>query len=396
MKHLLLLSCLALAMHDPVPATPASDEAARGNTRFACHLYAQLKDQKGNLFFSPYSISTALAMTSAGARGQTLDQMAAVLHLPKKDPHGAMGALQNELSQPNPGYQLVIANRLWPHSGFALLPAFEKLVSTHYRSRLVGIDYGDAEAARKTINDWVAQTTQMKIKNLIPSGILNPNTRLVLTNAIYFQGNWASRFQERATQRAPFTSADGSTTQCQLMNQSGTFSYAALDDIQILEMPYAGGRLAMTVLLPANAKALAALESKLDAAHWDPWIRSLQPQKVKVSLPRFQVEAPLALNPILERMGMVCAFDPDRSDLSGIMNVKPLFISAVLHKAFIDVNEKGTEAAAATAVVVATRSAPREPESIVFRADRAFVYVIRDTKTGSVLFLGRLDKPPSS
>jgi serpin B len=400
MKRLVAgLALLALPLLAPAREKPATAPVVEGNTQFALELYGKLRGKEGNLFLSPYSISTALAMTSGGARGKTLEQMTAVLHLPdQKELHPAMASLIRQVNgEPGKkrGYQLKTANALWGQQGHPFLPAFLKLQKDHYGAGLRQVDFkGDAEGARKTINAWVERQTEKKIKDLLPRGILDSMTRLVLTNAIYFKGDWQFQFKKDATREQPFHLADGGTVKVPLMYQQGRFGYFETKAFQALEMPYTGKHLSMVVLLPRKADGLPALERDLTPANLAPWLRGLRQRVVRVYFPRYKLTSQFALKPTLQAMGMELPFSRASADFSGMDGKKDLYISAVVHKAFVDVNEKGTEAAAATGVVVKAKSARKDPPTTpVFRADRPFVFLIRDTRNGSVLFLGRLVKP---
>ena len=380
--------------------TPDARQLAQSNNQFALDLYGQLgAKESGNLFFSPYSISTALAMTYAGAEGQTEKQMAEVLgfSLPEERLHSAFGSLR-ALSQPGDakaGFQLRVANRLWGQQGYAILPAFQQTAARNYGAELAPVDFaGQTEAARQTINSWVEKETEQKIQNLIAPGMLGPGTRLVLTNAIYFKGAWTDEFKKGVTKEAPFHLAAGEKTKAMLMRQTDDFKYAAVDDLQILELPYGQQRqLSMVVLLPQKVDGLAQLEKQLSSKNLEAWLAGLRTREVQVYLPRFKMTSQFKLNEALESLGMTSAFSPSQADFSGISTQEELYISAAIHKAFVDVNEQGTEAAAATGVILAPTSAPAPQEPVVFRADHPFIFLIRDNRSGGILFLGRLMNP---
>ena len=366
---------------------------ARGNNAFAVELHKQLMGREGNLFYSPHSISTALAMTYAGARGNTAKQMGDVLHfgLPRKELHAAFSSLQDALNviQEKGHIRLNIANALWPQETFKFLPEFTGLVEKQYRAAITALDFqGDAEGARRTINTWVKDKTKGKIENLIPKGVLNRATRLVLTNAIYFKGDWKHPFEKESTRPADFHPAGGQTVKAPMMFQSAAFGYAEdkAGRVKVLEMPYEGEQLSMVVILPDQADGLAALEKQLTAGQVDAWTKNLRRQKVDAWIPKFKLEAEFALTGTLKAMGMTDAFD-SRADFSGMNGERNLFLSAVLHKAFVDVNEEGTEAAAATGIAVGTTAIIEKPQ---FRADHPFLFLIRDRASGSILFLGRV------
>ena len=372
-----------------------------GNTAFAVDLYHQLRDKPGNLFFSPTSISTALAMTYAGARGETAVQMAHTLHftLPEEQLHPAFNALQDHLSavQAQGAVALHVANSLWPQLGYAFLAAFLDICKRHYGVTITPVDYGDSEAARRRINAWVEEKTQDKIKELLKPPHVNPLTTLILVNAIYFKGDWASQFDKAQTQEAPFWITPGESTPTPLMAQTLTCGYAEFDALQALELPYVGDadvgdELSMIVLLPREQDGLAALERQLTAANLARWRGAIRRREVNVWLPRFKLESEFELSTVLTALGMVDAFG-GAADFSGMTGGRDLFISYVVHKAFVEVNEKGTEAAAATAVVMGRSGLPPPPPT--FRADHPFLFLIQERRTGSVLFLGRLVAPPA-
>lgn len=378
------------------PGSSHHGDLVAGNTAFAIDLYQQLCRQEGNLFFSPYSISTALAMTYAGARGNTEAQMAQALHfdLCQDALHPAFAALQGRLDavQASGDVQLSIANALWPHVDYPFLKSFLDLTRLQYGVSLVTLDYeSDPEAARQSINAWAEAQTHGKIKDLIPRGVIKMLTRLALTNAIYIKGNWASQFDEALTDNALFTVKPGQQVAVPLMMQKLSCGYGEFPELQVLELPYVGEALSMLVLLPRKVNGLASLEAQLTPGALAQWTARLRKSEVLVYLPRFKVEAAFRLDDELQALGMVDAFDNGLANFAGMDGSTMLFISAVLHKAFIEVNEEGTEAAAATAVVMEFRGMPR-PQPI-FCADHPFLFLIRENSSGSVLFLGRVVDP---
>jgi serpin B len=386
---------LALAAEPPAPAAAA---VARDGNAFACDLYARLRtEQSGNLFFSPQSISTALAMTYAGARGETAAQMARTLRfsLPQAELPAAYAELLRVLNPSGDrSYRLSVANRLWGQRGEAFLDAFLAVTRRDFGAELGLVDFKTgAEAAREEINAWVLGQTADKIRDLIPPGVLGPDTRLVLTNAIYFRGEWAKRFDEKATSDQPFHLAAARTVTVPLMFARTRAGFAAYPDdgVKVAELPYKGDDVSMLVLLPDAVDGLPALEAKLTVENLARWTGALRRQDVLVHLPRFSVESGFGLGPTLAAMGMPLPFS-DAADFSGMNGKRDLAISAVVHKARVDVDEQGTEAAAATGVVVGVTAAlPGEPPT--FRADHPFVYLIRHNPTGAILFLGRLVNP---
>jgi serpin B len=383
----------------PVPsaAQVKADKAAvvRGNTAFALRLYDRVRSQKGNLILSPYSISTALAMTYAGARGRTAEQMAKALHFPVEQErlHPAFADLVRETSAPSKNYQLSVANALWGQKGHPFRAEYLGLTRDHYGAGLHEVDYvADAEGARKAINRWVEQQTQDKIKDLLPPGLLTDATRLVLTNAIYFKSDWARPFLEGYTRDEPFFVTPTEKAKAPLMRQQFEFKYLDGGTFQALEMPYRGRELSMVVLLPKRVDGLAALEQSLTAANLEGWLAKMRPRQVKVFLPRFKAASDFQLKSHLAALGMPDAFTPRVANFAGMdgRSEDGLYLMAAVHKGFVEVNERGTTAA--TAVVTADTAAV-PPEPVTFRADRPFLFLVRDNRSGSVLFLGRLSDP---
>jgi serpin B len=398
LKLALLLSTVCF----PVLSQVAPDNlnrmtAVAGNTAFAFDLYSQLRTQEGNLFLSPYSISTALAMAYGGARGDTAAQMAKVMHfgLAQEKLHPAFAALESELNavQQKGQVKLAVANSLWPQKSHAFLPAYLDLCKTDYGVAVKPLDFiGAAEPARQTINAWVEDKTNRKIQELIKPGILNEATCLVLVNAVYFKGNWSSQFDKQLTKAGPFHVSAGKTVETPMMQTTKEFRYAESPEAQALELPYAGEDLSMLVLLPRDTNSLAAFERSLSPDKLYAWIRSLRSREVQLWLPKFKTTSEFSLNQTLAVLGMTDAFTP-RADFSGMDGTKNLFISAVIHKALVEVNEEGTEAAAATGVVGTLKGIHILEEPVVFRADHPFLFLIRDNRTGSILFLGRIVDP---
>jgi serpin B len=371
-----------------------------GNNRFALELYDHLRSGKGNLFFSPSSISTALGMAYAGASGRTEAEMAKTLHfeMPRDQLQDAIAALQSswKTSDKKKGFRLNAANRLWGQDGYDFLPAFLDLTRTKFGAELARLDFArKPDEARQTINQWVAAQTEDKIKDLIPSPQLLADARLVLTNAVYFKGDWSAPFDKKRTKDEDFHVSGTDKVKAPLMHRQDRFRYASRDGMQVLDLSYGDGSLSMVVLLPQKVDGLAELEGKLSVANLQQWVSDLQSQQVIVYLPRFKTTSQFEMNDTLKSMGMVSAFDPSTADFSGMTGKKDLFLSAVIHKAFVDVNEEGTEAAAATGVVAAPTAAPEvEPKKPpVFRADHPFVFLIRDNRNSSILFLGRVTDP---
>ncbi|HEX5268842.1 MAG TPA: serpin family protein [Gemmataceae bacterium] len=368
----------------------------KGNNQFAFDLYDQLRKKDGNLFFSPESISTALAMTYAGARGDTADEMAKALHftLPPDKLAPAFGALLKDLNGEvrKPGYRLAVANALWGQKGEGFKDDYLKVTKDDYGAGLRPLDFaGNAEGARAEINAWVEKQTQNKIKDLLPPGVIDRMTRLVLTNAVYFKGDWQSPFKKDRTRDEVFDDGTDAKKRVPMMHQSARFKYLDAGDLQVLEMPYVGKDLSMVVLLPKKVAGLGDLENGLTADKLAGWLGKARGEEVVVSLPRFKTTSEFSLKATLEGLGMKKAFRVPGADFSGINGKEDLFLSAVVHKAYADVKEEGTEAAASTGAVLRPLSVrPPAPE---FRADHPFIFLIRDTRNGSVLFLGRVVDP---
>jgi serpin B len=369
---------------------------ARDNTLFALDLYNQLKMTDGNLFFSPFSIFTALAMTWAGARENTAVQMAETLHFTEKPAqfHRAIGDLISQLNavQKETDVELSIANAIWAQKGYQFLDEFFRIVQQSYQADLKQVDFSSAaESARQAINAWVEQQTNEKIKDLLPPKVLNALTRLVLVNAIYFKGFWDNQFKSRDTREMEFWLLTEVAVKVPMMHQEHQFGYWENDWLQIMEMPYKEESLSLIVLLPKEKTGIIDLEQKLKFENMMAWQSRLRKRKVIVFFPKFKIESQFSLAQTLALMGMPDAFDPELADFSAMVGQKELYISAVIHKAFLEVNEEGSEAAAATGVVVGVTSiAPSPP---IFKADHPFVFFIRDNKSQSILFLGRVLNP---
>jgi serpin B len=383
-----------------IPADLAEDVSVvvDAANRFTIDLFRELGGAKtGNLFASPFSVSTALSMAYAGAAGATREEMAAVLFFPEavENIHPSYGALIESLNRGSVlgGYRLSVADRLWGEQGFSFRQAFLDICSDDYQAGFETLDFTtDPEACRRAINLWVEEKTERKIQDLLGPGSISNLTRLVLTNAIYFKGRWEDPFESRATSEAEFRLADGNSVQVPLMFQEGTFGYARSGELSILEMAYEGGDLSMIILLPDAFDRLADLEAALSHENLLSWTNALHEQTVRVHLPRFGFTTAFTLNDPLSRMGMPSAFDPERADFTGITENRGLFIQAVVHKAFVKTNEEGTEAAAATGITMGVTSVPDYP---VFRADHPFLFLIRDRVTGAFLFIGRVADPSS-
>ena len=363
-RRLSALACVlwVLAVGPAPPALsqeqPALAEAVRSSTRFAIDLYRQLGSQEGNLFFSPHSIYAVLALAYAGASGETAAQMAELLHVALEDEqmHPAMAQLQSRLREiPKGGkVELRVASSLWPADGHPFLPAYLELARTYYGAEITPVDYRrDPEGARRQIDAWVARETQNLIRQIIPGpGFLQPLTRLALVNAIYFNGQWQREFRKSATAPAPFRLSEAATVQVPMMRQEGHFRYGRDELVQVLEMPYVGGDLSMLIVLPTQDHGLGGVEQALSAESLERWIRVSEERLVDVSVPRFEITYDVDLTDVLRAMGMTDAFDEGKADFSGMDGgrIEPvIYLYSALHKAFVDVDERGTKAAAVTA-----------------------------------------------
>lgn len=382
----------------------ASDDIhtlADDNNAFALDLYESFRERDGNLIYSPYSISLALAMTYAGARAETESQMAQTMHFPPQDKlHSSLNALDLELakrgesgSKDETPLQLDIANAVWAEQTLPFLKDYLDLIAQNYGAGIQLADFiHKYEVVRKEINGWVSNQTNDKIQDLIPDGVLDSSTKMVLVNAIYFKADWLYQFDPNDTNDAPFHLLDGSDVQVKMMSQSlFGIPYLQGDDYQAIELPYQGEAAAMDIIVPAEGN-FSEFESTLDAQKLNEILTNMQPGSgMKLGLPKFSFSTDFDLKERLTAMGMSDAFDPDRADFSGMTGGRDLYIDAVLHKAFVAVDEKGTEAAAATAVIMAPTSAMLP--DVTLTIDRPFIFVIRDLPSGQILFVGRVLNP---
>ncbi|XP_053470801.1 leukocyte elastase inhibitor-like [Ictalurus furcatus] len=374
------------------------------NTNFALHLFTKIKEgnKTGNVFYSPLSISSALAMVSLGAAGNTATQMSEVLYhnKAKDDVHVSFNKLMAKLNKAGAPYALSMANRLYGEQTYKFVEKFLKETKTHYHAELETVDFkANAESARVNINNWVEKQTKEKIKNLLQKGIVDNSTRLVLVNALYFKGSWKNQFKVRATEELPFKLNKKETKPVQMMNQEAEFPLAFIPDLRckILEMPYEGKELSMLIMLPDeiedNTTGLEKLERQLTYDNFMEWTRPdrMDTVQVRVSLPRFKLEETYDMKELLISMGMVDAFDKGKCDFSHMSPCDDLVLSEVVHKSFVEVNEEGTEAAAATAAVNMVLCY-RFPAGH-FVADHPFLFFIQHKPTRSILFCGRYSSP---
>lgn len=389
-------------MRDLIPFLMLASIASAGTplvsgiNRFTTNSYQELSQSSGNLIFSSFNIATSLSMALAGAHGATAAEMSKVLcQNPGAAYNTELNALIAELLRDGNGNgnELASANNVWVQQGFPVLPAFQQTMLDLFHAPSTPVDFrANAEAARQEINRWTAERTKDRIQDLFPAGSLSPDTRMVLTSAIYFYGKWQSPFKPSETHTDSFQLEDGGKTDARFMTQTAHFGYTETPAVQILEMRYGGTPFAFDVLLPKQAGGLKSLEKSLTPENLGAWFQGLENDPVEVYLPKFRAESSFALAETLGRMGMPTVFTRE-ADFSGIDGRRDLFISGVLHKAFVDVSEAGTEAAAATGTTMRIAAVMRNPKKVVFRADHPFVFVIRDTKSGAIVFAGRLMKP---
>jgi serpin B len=384
------------------PDVSTSEQASlvEGNSAFAFELYQALREEEGNLFYSPHSISVALAMTYAGARNQTAEQMADTLQfmLEQDRLHPAFNWLDAELAKrgedaegkDGKGFRLNIVNAIWGQKDYTFLSTFLDVLAENYGAGLRILDFiNETEQSRVAINDWVSDQTEGRIKDLIPQGAIDALTRLVLTNAIYFNAAWENPFNEHMTAGGPFYLLDGGQVSVPMMKQTESFGYTEGEGYQAVELQYDGNELSMVILLP-EAGQFEAFEETLDAQQVDAIISGLQPTGVALTMPKFEFDSEFSLKDTLSEMGMPIAFS-GAADFSGMTGTLDLQITAVLHKAFVSVDEAGTEAAAATAVIVGESAMPGQPVEVTI--DHPFIFLIRDIETGAILFVGRVLNP---
>ena len=380
-------------------------ELVSGNSTFTFDLYHEiLKSNDGNLFYSPYSISLALAMTYAGAGGETGEQMAETLHytLPQNKLHPAFNTLDLILAsrgepdewRESEGFKLNIANSLWGQTGYMFMAEFLDLLGTNYGAGMNLCDFaGNPDASRIKINEWVEEKTEDRIKDLLSPGTVDALTRLILVNAIYFNAAWAHPFEEWNTEDDFFYPLDGDAIMVPMMSQVESFRVNIGDNYKAILIPYDGWKLSMAVIIPDKGK-FAEIENSLDADFVATILNGMSSYEVILTMPKFTYESGFSLRETLSAMGMQVAFDPMGADFSGMDGTRNLYIYDVIHKAFIKVDEEGTEAAAATAVIMELTAAPmEEPEPIEIRIDRPFIFLIRDNQTGAILFVGRVVNP---
>lgn len=387
-----------------IPVPGSETPVAAANNQFAFeffrHLAADPEYGEGNIFFSPFSLSSALAITCEGARGTTAEEIRSVFHFPDNRSlmrSGFFETISGINSRVN-AYTLKTANALWAEKMYPFLPEYIQTAEDYYGARTTNLDFIRApEESRQTINRWVEEQTEDKIRDLVPAGEIDSATRLVITNAIYFRGTWVREFDRNKTEEADFRAGDGQIVSVPMMqrtDENAIFGYMETEGFQALSLPYesGGGReISMLVILP-KGESLSGVEQALDRQMYDGIRAGLGERQVKVYLPRFAMETKYFLPRVLSSMGMTRAFTPG-ADFSGMDGTGGLFIANIIHQAFVETNEEGTEAAAATAVILQKTALPAGDGVPVFRADHPFLFIIHDQETGNILFMGRVSNP---
>ena len=373
-----------------------SREIIEANNRFAINLYSQYKSEEGNIFFSPFSISTAMAMVYEGAEGKTAKEIKSVFGFPKYDNsrRNQYSNLLSEINKKDKKYALKTANALWAEQDFNFLDKYLTTVEEYYEGKTTNLDFkNEPDASRLIINNWVEDKTNDKIKDLLPEGVIDSLTRLVLTNAIYFKAKWLTQFDANKTSDEYFRVNPDKSIKVPMMqptSQKSIFNYTQNKDLQILEMPYVGEDLSMLILLPLDDD-IEALENSFTIEKLTEWKKSLRKRRVKIYIPKFKFKTKYSLNETLSDLGMPTAFT-NSADFSGMTGTKDLKIDKVIHQAFIEVNEEGTEAAAATGIGVGMKTS-MPPPTPIFKADHPFIFIIQQKETGNILFMGRVSNP---
>jgi serpin B len=368
----------------------------RGNNQFAFDIYPYVRNEAANTFFSPFSISAAMAMTYAGAHGESEKQIREVMHFDARQTHfhPAYQALLQHIAALNrpDETEILTAHSVYAQKDYTFLADYFSLLSLNYYAEIQNLDFRkDAEGARKAINKRVGEQTKNKISELIAEGTLGDLTRLVLVNAIYYYGLWEKEFKVSDSRQLPFYVHAEQKVTADFMVMSSEFNYLETIQYKLVEIPYKGGGLSMLVYLPAGQQDINGLEKELHAAMYRKSIKSLSKTKIELYFPKFKTTSDFELSDVMKKMGMPHPFSHD-ADLSGMTGKQDLMIDKVIHQAFVEVNEKGTEAAAATAVVIREKSAPILP---VFRADHPFIFIIKENTYHNILFMGRINNPAS-
>jgi serine protease inhibitor len=364
----------------------------KANNQFGFDIYSRFSGEDGNIFFSPYSISSAMVITYDGAKGKTAEEMRSVLHFPEDNVirRSGFAKIYNEINQKNKKFQLNTANALWAQKNYLFLTHYLEIIKRYYGGKATNLDFvNKPEESRIIINQWVENQTNNKIKDIIAPGAINQETRLVITNAIYFKGNWVKQFDKKNTIIRDFEISTSKKVKTPIMSLlDGKFNYTETEKIQVLELPYSGNELSMLILLPKN-KDLKSIEESLSMENLSEWRKNLKEQKIDIYIPKFKLETKYDLSGTLKEMGMPIAFSGD-ADFSGMTGNRDIFINQVIHQAYVEVNEEGTEAAASTAVIMPTSALPTLK---VFNANHPFIFLIQEKNTGNILFLGRVVDP---
>jgi len=374
-----------------------ADQTINACNHFALEMFRELAKDDENVFFSAWSLNAALSMTYEGARGETAKEIESVLHLAENDSARRLSfsEMNERISADNPDYTFALASSLWADRALPILPEYSELVENFYRARASNVDFkGAPENARQTINSWVNERTHSKIRDLVPSGYINSMTQLVLINAVYFNATWSKQFDREITRDGQFTTEAGETVIVPMMmriDEGARFEYMKTDEAEMLQMPFKGERLLMTVILPKEYE-MAALESSLTMDDIRRWKDALKEQRVDVYLPRFRIKSSYYLSDSLANLGMPEAFEKT-ANLTGISAAGGLFINEVIHQAYVDINEDGAEASAATAVMIGETASRDAEKASVFRADHPFLFMIEDKETGCMLFMGKVGNP---
>ncbi|KAK2176529.1 hypothetical protein NP493_660g05027 [Ridgeia piscesae] len=403
-KAVLLLGVVLLGLSRPGLSLTATKQVVAANNDFAMDLYGQIRSNSAgeNIFFSSFSVSSALAMVYAGAKGNTKTEMGNVLKLNSistSKVHAGFRQIFKAFNDPTNNYTLSVANAFFGRKGYPFLNSYLTVVSQNYYALVKDMDFaGKTENSRLYINTWVENHTNKKITNLFPKGSIQRTTAAVLVNTIYFKGLWKTQFDVKDTTSSTFHLTTTKTMKTNMMTYpvAKRFNYAEVSSLRckILELPYVGDEVSMYILLPNSINGLAALESQLTSAKLNNAISRMYSTKVDVSIPKFKMTLKVVLNNMLRSLGIEDLFVPNKADLSGMDGTRNLYVTQVIHKAYVDVNEEGTEAAAATGVVVGITSVG--PRSKIFNADHPFLFFIREKVTGSILFSGRVIKPPTA
>lgn len=374
-----------------------ADQTIDACNLFALEMFNELAKEDENVFFSPWCLNVALSMTYEGARGETAKEIESVLHLVQNDTARRLSfsEIDKRIRSDNPDYVFALASSLWADSGLPIHPEYSELVEYFYHAQASNVDFKAApENARQTINSWVENRTHSKIKGLVPSGYINSLTRLVLANAVYFNATWSKQFDREITRDGQFTTETGETVTVPMMrriDEGARFEYMKTDEVEMLQMPFKGEGLLMTVILPKEHE-LAALESSLTLDDIHRWKKSLREERVDVYLPRFRIKSSYFLSDCLANLGMPEAFEKT-ANFTGISAAGGLFINEVIHQAYVDINEEGAEASAATAVMIGETASRDAEVASVFRADHPFLFMIEDKETGCMLFMGKVGNP---